>query len=100
MQVEINHPNAKAIAAFFNGKRNVHTKQWSYLARPVFADDQQYRVQPKPLIKKWRQVFCTYEGELRITGLYFESEADLNSKYVSLQAVQKIDSTMIEVEEE
>ena len=53
--------------------------------------DYVYRIKPKPKVKKWRWVYG--EGEyLSVTlGHYAENERD--------DLLQKIDSTMIEVEE-
>lgn len=61
--------------------------------RPCWALDSEYRVKPN-LVKEWRWV-CEFNYKLFVTeDHYSELEA-----YKNFNVIQKIDSTMIEVEE-
>ena len=55
---------------------------------------------PKKLVKKWRWVFETWDGvDYRITDDHYKDSDDFKRQGFTNKLVQKIDSTMIEVEE-
>lgn len=58
----------------------------------------EYRIKPKPLIKKWRWVYQKDDGYLGLTASYYADQ----SEWVGPGGlfVQKIESTMIEVEQD
>lgn len=58
-----------------------------------------YRIKPKPKVKKYRFVYKDTRGNLGVSSCYFVDENDFNKRYNTLTAVQRIESTMIEVEE-
>lgn len=64
--------------------------------RPYWELDNEYRVKPT-LVKKWKWVFSD-DGVLGVTG-YCYTEQEFNSNFQNLTLIQKVDSTMIEVEE-
>lgn len=60
-------------------------------------------IKPKPKVKKWRWVFAdlsAFGAPLRVTQEHFPDEATVerNRHWHSVKAIQKIDSTMIEVD--
>lgn len=64
---------------------------------PCWELDNEYRVKPT-LVKKWKWVFKDSFGDLGVTDNAY-AEQDFNKQYPRLTLIQKIDSTMIEVEE-
>lgn len=60
----------------------------------------EYRIKPKPLVKKWRWVFKSVYAGIGISTEHYRSEEEFNSGHPNYKAVQRIDSTMIEVEED
>lgn len=61
-----------------------------------------YRIKPKPKVKKWRWVVLrSTDGVLDVSAGYYASKEDYTGIYQNRfwTAIQKIDSTMIEVEE-
>ena len=60
----------------------------------------EYRIKPKPKVKKWRWVvgYCNGSKTMIVTGEHFATAEEFNSKHRGLVAVQKVDSTMIEVD--
>ena len=61
----------------------------------------EYRIKPKPLVKKWRWVVKEKStGKLVLTSLHYSSEEEYNLHANGYVAVQPINSTMIEVEED
>ena len=63
---------------------------------PSWGNEFEYRVKPT-LVKKWKWVFSD-DGVLGVTG-YCYTEQEFNSNFQNLTLIQKVDSTMIEVEE-
>lgn len=72
--------------------------EWVNTARntPSWCNEIEYRVKPT-LVKKWKWVFSD-DGVLGVTG-YCYTEQEFNSVFQNLTLIQKVDSTMIEVEE-
>jgi len=61
----------------------------------------EYRIKPKPLVKKWIWVVKEKAtGKLVVTGLHYSSEEEYNNLRTQFVALQRVESTMIEVEEE
>ena len=79
--------NVHALAIWIDCVRN----------NPSWEPDIEYRVKPT-LVKKWKWVFKDSFGDLKVTDNAY-SEQDFNKQYHRLTLIQKIDSTMIEVEE-
>lgn len=69
---------------------------WTEIADPNWYPNVEYRVKPKPKVKKWRWV-VHYSGRVEISTGYL-SEEEIGRDGL-LTPVQKIYSTMIEVEE-
>ena len=63
---------------------------------PSWGNEFEYRVKPT-LVKKWKWVFSD-DGVLGVTG-YCYTEQEFNSNFQNLTLIQKVDSTMQEVEE-
>lgn len=63
---------------------------------PFWEPNHEYRVKPT-LVKKWKWVFSD-DGVLGVTD-YRYTEQEFNSVFQNLTLIQKVDSTMIEVEE-
>ena len=63
---------------------------------PSWGNEFEYRVKPT-LVKKWKWVFSD-DGVLGVT-VYCYTEQEFNSNFQNLTLIQKVDSTMIEVEE-
>lgn len=68
-----------------------------YTNRPTWAEEVEYRVKPT-IVKKWKWIYRDSFGELKVTTSYY-TEQDFNKMFQSLTLIQKIDSTMIKVEE-
>lgn len=69
----------------------------------LFADFRsiEYRIKPEPLVKKWIWVVKEEStGKLSLTRSHYRSEGELDFIKGPYVAVQRIDSTMIEVEED
>lgn len=105
------HPHAEVIKAWVDGKqiefRTDDRDKWTSLAGPEqsnvcpeFRKDFQYRIKPKSKVKKWRWAvgYCDGSKVMLVTGEHFATAEEFNSKHKGLVAVQKIDSTMIEVD--
>lgn len=61
----------------------------------------EYRIKPKPLVKKWRWVFINpFDNKMGVTATHFQSQKEFETTYGGLRLVQPVDSTMIEVEED
>lgn len=69
--------------------------EWGNVDFPAWSEDFEYRIKPKAKVKKWRWVYRDRAfAALNVTSdFYSESEASCRCY------VQKIDSTMIEVDE-
>ena len=68
---------------------------WLTITTPEFHAHQEYRIKPKPKVKKWRWVVRDgIGGELLITSDHYTA-SDAGRFY----CVQKIDCTEIEVDE-
>lgn len=106
------HKCAEILRAIADGKpvqfrlTNTARKKWEDLDTSTsFSIFQglavEYRIKPKPLIKKWRWVITAQNGELFITEDHYSDSSDLESKFCfGYKVTQKIDSTMIEVEQD
>lgn len=70
------------------GKNN-----WWVVNDPEFHEGQDYRVRPKPKVKKWRWVRESIYDGLAITQSHHSEERAYHFGYL-----QKIDSTLIEVD--
>lgn len=67
--------------------------------RPYWELDKEYRVKPA-LVKKWKWVYENPEGNMIVTWLHYSSPEEFNNlNYSKGKIIQKVDSTMIEVEE-
>lgn len=68
---------------------------------PLWHETRKYRIKPKPKVKKWRWVFkSAWSGDLIVTKKHYKGVEDFQvSSGEENQLIQKIDSTMIEVEE-
>ena len=76
-----------------NGWRDIDTN----LPFSIFlSGNVEYRIKPKPKVKKWRWVCEATDGGLNVSVNHYPGDADL---IYSLKLIQKIDSTMIEVEQ-
>lgn len=67
---------------------------------PYWSRDVNYRVKPN-LVKKWKWVYENPEGSMIVTCLHYSSPEEFNNlnPYNKGKILQKVDSTMIEVEE-
>lgn len=67
---------------------------------PSWGNEFEYRVKPT-LVKKWKWVYESTEGNMIVTCLHYSSPEEFNNlnPYNKGKILQKIDSTMIEVEE-
>jgi hypothetical protein len=79
-------------------------KRWSdVLQESPRWDGPLYRIKPKPLVKKYRFVYRTAGGTERISTHHYKDIGELmliTGCALSLPWYQRIDATMIEVEEE
>lgn len=70
---------------------------WTENSYPAWDNDYEYRIKPKPKpkVKRWRWVYRSIVDESLLVSdeYYTEFEASI------LNPIQKIDSTMIEVDE-
>ena len=67
------------------------------LAFSIFlSGDVEYRIKPKPKVKKWRWVYEAMDGGLKVSEIHYQGEKDW---FYSMRLIQKIESTMIEVEQ-
>lgn len=70
--------------------------EWVPWPHPHWRDDLHYRIKPKAKVKKWRWVYRDERtGCLEITGSHVSEDRAKGAPYL----IQKIDSTMIEVDE-
>ena len=103
------HPLAHILRAIADGLhvefRNGPNCYWDLvdpeLHEMFFWDDEvEYRIKPKPKVKKWRWVvgYCNGSKTMLATVEHFATAEEFNSKHRGLVAVQKVDSTMIEVD--
>ncbi|HET8688103.1 MAG TPA: hypothetical protein VFM18_15825 [Methanosarcina sp.] len=83
-----------------------HTEKYWYEINPennfsiLHKSNVVYRIKPKPKVKKWRWVVLhSTDGRLAVSATYYASKEEYNEKRGYWTAIQKIDSTMIEVEE-
>ena len=65
--------------------------------RPTWDEEVEYRIKPT-IVKKWHWVYRDSFWKLKVTTSCY-TEQDFNEKFPRLTLIQKIDSTMIEVEE-
>ena len=67
---------------------------------PSWGNEFEYRIKPN-LVKKWKWVYENPEGNMIVTCLHYSSPEEFNNlnPYNKGKILQKIDSTMIEVEE-
>lgn len=82
--------NVHALAIWIDCVRN----------NPSWEPDIEYRVKPT-LVKKWKWVYESPEGNMIVTCLHYSSSEEFNNlnPYNKGKILQKVDSTMIEVEE-
>ena len=60
----------------------------------------EWRIKPKPKVKKWQWVYKNIvNNKMNVSVMFYASEEDFKQANPSNEAIQKIDSTMIEVEE-
>lgn len=64
---------------------------------PSWGNEFEYRIKPN-LVKKWKWVYRDLCGVLDVTD-YCYTDQEFKSSFRNLTLIQKIDSTMIEVEE-
>lgn len=99
------HKNAEVIKAWADGAVIQFRQGYAWWDldkdQPPVKEEYEYRIKPKPKVKKWRWVFSYIgsNGKLSVSADHYTTAEDLNRKYSTCQAIQKIDSTMIEVEE-
>ncbi len=80
--------------------------EWCHLdtstAFSLFPDCRsvEYRIKPKTLVKKWRWVYKIPHGRMVISSGHYRSKEEFNSGFPNYKAVQPLNSTMIEVEED
>lgn len=91
-------------SSFYNGNETVVGK-WSdiYASSPfsLFPGclSHEYRIKPKPKVKKYQWVVKSPDtGELMITGCHYADEEEYSRLRTMYYPVQRIESTMIEVE--
>lgn len=67
----------------------------------IVHSDIVYRIKPKPKVKKWKWIVENPVKDLSMTSGHYASPEEYKDNYPSglWTAIQKIDSTMIEVEE-
>ena len=67
---------------------------------PSWCNEFEYRIKPN-LVKKWKWVYENPEGNMIVTCLHYSSSEEFNNlnPYNKGKILQKVDSTMIEVEE-
>lgn len=106
------HKHAKILRAIADGKPvqgrfiNSSNTDWRDLDPNIsfsifIGDNVEYRIKPKPKVKKWRLVIVQPDGILSITKSHYSDYRDWESKFGSgYELLQKIDSTMIEVEKD
>jgi hypothetical protein len=89
MQVEINHPHAEAIAAFYNGRRirsisYTGHPPWMKLGvnNPLFSPENRYEIEPEVKVK-YNALLPTLTSGTTINVAEFSSIEDLkNSPYL------------------
>lgn len=98
------HKHADLIIAWANGAE-IETKtrlsEWSRVASPAWSNDQDYRIKPKPMIKKY-QWACNSSAVCFVTSGYYTDEQALRHAYGSTHFTwaQRIDPSMKEFEDE
>ena len=97
------HVHKDVIIAYANGAEIEFksTEGWVKCANPSFYPFHEYRVKPRPLVKKYRWVVASPVSTLlQVTeGVYASAEEFKERNTCSnMRAIQKVDSTMIEVE--
>lgn len=99
------HKHADLIHAWAEGAEieflNADDKWVDVQGHPSWLSGVDYRIKPK-LVKKWKWVIKDIRTDnLLVTEFYYQSEEKFNSQnlYTGWTAIQKIDSTEIEVEE-
>lgn len=100
------HKHAALIKAWADGAiiegRSSESNCWRQIDTPIWDKEWEYRVKPKPKVKKWRWVAQNRKtGALDISWDVL-SEDEANKLILIVRGwvpIQKIDSTMIEVEE-
>lgn len=99
------HKHYDLILAWANGAEiqvyNKAISSWEDNIYPVWSFQSEYRIKPKPKVKKWRWVNSSKEENnyIGVSHGYYASAEDFNSDWPKHIAIQKVDSTMIEVEE-
>ena len=95
------HKHAEVIKAWADGaviqNRRGALDSWLEVSDPRWLPYHEYRVKPKDKIKKYRYVY-EKDGELLVSADRYPAGSLTIGAYAR-QAIQRIDSTMIEVEE-
>lgn len=99
------HKHADLIIAWANGAEieyyHKNFKSWNPANAPVWREDIEYRIKPKPLIKKY-QWACNSSAVCFVTNGYYADEQALRLAYgcTNFIWVQRIDPSMKEFEDE
>lgn len=104
------HKHAEMIKAWADGKTIQYFApdgaEWVDLSSNGsigWYEKYEYRIKPKPVVKKWRWVYVNLlSGEantLYVSLSYFSEKEAIYLNYFGQILIQKVDSTMIEVEE-
>lgn len=75
--------------------RTYDEAEWVATSSPMWREDLEYKLVPKPKVKKWRWVFKDIYGQLNLTSKWWTQES-FENEFPNFTLVQKIDSTMIE----
>jgi len=100
------HKHAELIKLWADGAiiqyKGINSEVWSDCDNnsPSWHESVNYRVKPT-LVKKWKWVYESPEGNMIVTCLHYSSSEEFNNlnPYNKGKILQKVDSTMIEVEE-
>ena len=72
-----------------------YESEWVATSTPMWREEFEYKLVPKPKVKKWKWVYKDQYGRIRVTNRFWTKE-DFNRIYPLSTLVQKIDSEMIE----
>lgn len=100
---DIKYEDAYPIAVRFEVYTTIYTSDGRYdtdQLRTLFWNEIDITppAPPKQKVKKWRWVVENRGGQMKVTDYHYKDEQDVDLYHV-LIPIQKIDSTMIEVEE-
>ena len=79
-------------------------REWTTADVPAFAQSFEYRIKPKAKVKKWRWVAGHPGGTIYVVNVIGRSNTDSMNFFSEAEALQlgylqKVDATMIEVDE-